>query len=380
MQVRSSVATVSALMVLGLLGAPGCKKGDPAGADAGAAASASAASSATPAAKAKEPSFEEKLAASKPLDPKPAPQDGGGLKLTAEKCELEGGPLVAKSGSDVMRSIRVIGDKAYLADSDEKIRAYNIAPSGACKLTIDKTFGENGVMKLADKASRLSGDAAGHLFASSGVFGSTRLTGGKVDFKCEARPQGYLFVHPGGKLGIGTFANSTVGKLSFDDKGCKSEPWVFQDLSQADKRKGPLTNAQAVGFVGDTILVGGVLAKEVDPNEPRVVLALDAAGKEKFRFGNIDKTFTEDHFGWVHAIAPCKPGICVLDSNYRRVTFWKTDGKYVGFVKLDKLFGLDYPWINELSAGKGGATYFVTGQERQKTGVSEGTIFKVTGL
>ena len=380
MQVRSSVVTVSALMMVGLLAAPGCKKGGKAGADGGPAASASGAGAVEVPTKPKELSFEEKLAASTPLDPKPVPQEGGGLKLAAEKCEMEGGPLVARSGSDVMRSLRVIGDKVYLADSDEKIRAYNITPAGPCKLTIDKTFGENGVMKLADKANRLAADTAGHLFSSSGVFGSTRLTGGKIDYKCDARPQGYLFVHPAGKLGIGTFANTTVAKLTFDDKGCKSEPWVFQDLGQAAKRKGPLTNAQAVGFVGDTIFMGGVIAKEVDPNEPRVVLALDAAGKEKFRFGNIDKTFTEDHFGWVHAIAACRPGVCVLDSNYRRITFWKTDGKYVGFVKLDKLFGLDYPWINELSAGKAGATYFVTGQERQKSGVSEGTIFKVSGL
>lgn len=355
-----------------------CKK-DGAGDAADAAAASSAAASAKPTPK--EVPFADKLAASTPLDPKVTPQEGGGVKVTAERCQLEGGPLVSKSNVDVTRALRIIGDKAYLVDSDESVRAYDIAPGAACKLTVDKTFGAGGIMKLTDKVSRLASDTAGHLYASGGIFGTFRLTGGKVDYKCEARPQGYVHMHPNGKLGIGTFANATVAKLAFDDKGCKSEPWVFQDLSDTAKRKGPLGNAQAVGFVGDTILVGGVLAKEVDPNEPRVVLALDAAGKEKFRFGAVDKGgSSEDRFGWVHGIAPCKPGICVLDSNYRRITFWKTDGKYVGFVKLDKLFGLEYPWISDFAAGKSGATYFATGQDRQKSGVGEANIYRVAGL
>lgn len=371
------VVTTATIALVVCFSQTGCKK-DGAGGAADAAPSASAAGSKpTP----KEVPFAAKLAASTPLDPKVTPQEGGGVKVTAERCQMEGGPLTDKSNLDVTRALRVIGDKAYLVDADESIRAYDIAPGAACKLTIDKTFGTAGVMKLTDKIARLASDSAGHLFASSGVFGSTRLTGGKVDFKCGARPQGYLYVHPNGKLGIGTFANATVAKLSFDDNGCKSEPWVFQDMSDATKRKGPLGNAQAVGFVGDTIFVGGVLAKEVDPNEPRVVLALDAAGKEKFRFGAVDKGgSSEDRFGWVHGIAPCKPGICVLDSNYRRITFWKTDGKYVGFVKLDKLFGLEYPWISDFSAGKNGTTYFATGQERQKSGASEANIYRVSGI
>lgn len=372
------VVTAATVALVVCLSQTACKK-DGAGnaADAGPAVSAGGTAKPTP----KEVPFAAKLAASTPLDPKVAPQEGGGLKVTAERCQMEGGPLTDKSNLDVTRALRVIGDKAYLVDADESIRAYDIAPGAACKLTIDKTFGAAGIMKLTDKISYLASDTVGHLYASGGIFGTSRLTGGKVDYKCEARPQGYVYVHPNGKLGIGTFANATVAKLSFDDKGCKSEPWVFQDLSDTAKRKGPLGNAQAVGFVGDTILVGGVLAKEVDPNEPRVVLALDAAGKEKFRFGAVDKGgSSEDRFGWVHGIAPCKPGICVLDSNYRRITFWKTDGKYVGFVKLDKLFGLEYPWISSFAAGKNGATYFATGQERQKSGASEANIYRVSGL
>ena len=353
-----------------------CSKKDEGGADAAPAASASAVASAKP----KELTFEEKVAASKPLEPKPVPQEGGGVKLTAERCQMDGPAWLDKSTIDVMKSLRVIGDKLYVADPVGGVHAYVIAAGPTCKLTVDKSFGTDGVLKLGEKAEHLGADTAGHLFVSNGFGKSFRLTGGKTDWTCDAKPQGTLYVNPNGKIGIGTFANANVGKLTLDDKGCKSEPFGFTDMNDAAKRKGPFSLAQAAGFVGDLILVGGSLAKDVSPDGGNVVVAVDATGKEKFRFGKIDKAFTEDRFGWVHAIGPCKPGICVLDSNHRRITFWKTDGTYLGFVKLSTMFDLNYPWLSDFSAGKNGATYFTAGQERQRSGASEGNIYRVMGL
>ena len=127
--------------------------------------------------------------------------------------------------------------------------------------------------------------------------------------------------------------------------------------------------------------MGGTIAKEVDPNGPTVVLALDATGKEKLRMGKTERGSSDDRFGWVHAIGPCKAGVCVLDSNYRRVTMWKPSGAFVAAVSLSKLFDLKYPWIADFDRDKSGTAYFVTGQDREGAkGVAEGMIYRVKGL
>lgn len=355
--------------------------------DAKPAASASASASAVPVASASasaappEKPFDQLVKESKPLAITTAEQPLGTSKLTAEVCTVEGGPVVGKSTMGIYKSIRAIGEKVFVVDADEQVRAFKIEAGPTCKLSVDKTFGTDGVVKLENKVDRVVADSAGNLWATSGIWGAWKLDkAGKVAMKCSGRPQGSLFVHPSGKWAIGTFANATVSKVTIDAGTCKNEPWAFQDLGQDDKRKGVLTNAQAVGFVGDTIFMGGSLDKKVEPNGSIVVLALDKDGKEKARLGKTDKDYsTKDRFGWVHAIGPCKLGVCVLDSNYRRLTAWKADGKFLGDVSLSSLFGLKYPWIADFDRNTKHA-YFVTGQDREGGKVSEGNIFRVTGL
>lgn len=341
---------------------------------------ASAAPSAKPE-KPKEVPFEELLKASKPLAITTVDQDFGGSKVKAEQCKIEGGPFTAKSGMSMLRSIRAIGDRVLLVTEDE-IRAYKIADGAGCNLAIDKTFGKDGATKLDSKIERITADSAGNVWATSGVFGSFKLAkDGSVAGKCDSRPLGYFFVNPSGKGGIGTFANADTAKVTINGNTCTTEKWAFTGLSTDATRKGNIVNAQAVGYVGDTIFMGAKLAKSADPNESNVVLALDQAGKEKFKMGKLDKDFSsKDRFGWVHAIGPCRVGVCVLDSNFRRLTGWKTaDGKFVGSLDLSALFGVRYPWIADFDRNQK-AAFFVVTQERDTKGVNEGNVFRVTNL
>ncbi len=376
------IRTGLALLAVVALG-PCSKADDKTDAMASASASASAApvASASASAAPKEVPFADQVKASKPLVIKTADQPFAGGQLKAEACIIEGGPLVDKSSMGVLKSIRAIGDFVYVIDSESHVRAFKADAGPACRLTVEKSFGENGVLKLEQTVDRLVADSSGGLWAASGIWGAWKIDkAGKVTLKCTTSHQGSLFVAPTGKWGIGTFANATVSKITIDTAGCKNEPWAFQDLSDDAKRKGPLMNAQAVGFYGDTVFLGGALAKKVDPDGNVVVLALDKDGKEKARFGRTDKDMSaKDRFGWVHAIGPCKPGICVLDSNYRRLTAWKADGKFLGDVSLSTLFGFKYPWISDFDRTNK-FTYFATGQDRDDSKVAEGNIMRVTGL
>jgi hypothetical protein len=153
--------------------------------------------------------------------------------------------------------------------------------------------------------------------------------------------------------------------------------WVLTDLGQAEKRKGQFGNINSVAFLGNLVLVGGVIAEKPSP---RIVVAYTKDGVEKFRFGNEGAGFADDRFGWVHAIELCKTGICTLDANGRDVKLWTDEGGFVGKIQLDALFGLKYPWIPDFAMAKGGTAWFIAAQDRGKSGVAEGLVYRVKGL
>ncbi len=326
--------------------------------------------------------FDELVKISKPLAIKPAAVDLAGTKLTAVVCAVEGAPFLFKSTIDGLRAIRVVGDRALLVTNDGVIRGYKLEGDG-CKLVVDKTFGDAGVSKLDQKVERLSTDGAGNVWASTGASAAYRLgKDGKVVAKCDAKPVGHLFVSEKGKTAIATFANDDVVKVTFDKDACKTEKWAFTDLTNEEKRKGNLVHAQAVGFLGDMIFLGGRLTKTPEhPNDSTVVLGLDAAGKERFKIGKLDTDYaTKDRFHTVNAIGPCRPGLCVLDATHRRLTAWSPkDGKFLGDVELSALFGLREPWIPDFDRNQK-AAFFIAAQDRETKGVAEGNVFRVSGL
>jgi hypothetical protein len=340
--------------------------------------SAPTAASAAPAAT---PSFEELVRSTQPVTTTPADYPLGKYTVKAEVCTIEGGGPVGKSRSSVLASIAVQGNRIFVADGDEQLRGYDLTTTGGCKLKPIAALGDQGRLKLDPKVTTVSA-SRDRVVASSGVFGSTVLKDLKPYYKCTARPQGYVSIHPSGAFGIGRFANATVAKVTFTDTTCTSAPWVFEDLSQPT-RKGVFTNVNSVGFLGDTILVGGILAKEVHPKEPRVVLGMTLAGKELFRLGNTEQSFADDGLGWVHAVSGCHPGICVLDGNYRKLAIFQTSGAFVGKVELDKLFGLGGSrtgWYGSFATAADGSLYVAAGIDRDGGKVAEGLVFRVTGL
>jgi hypothetical protein len=322
--------------------------------------------------------FAALVAASKPLAPTPAVQALGAIQVKAELCAFPE-PLVDDSKMDVIRSIAVSGSDVYIVDAQEQVRVYTIPATGPCKLVPKTSVGTAGVLTLDPKAKTVSAATASRVFASNGVFGGTLLKDGAPFYKCDARPLGYLSLHPSGKYGIGSFANADVSKVDFSDTTCKSQKWVLTDLSKPT-RKGPFSNVNSIGFADDLVLVGGVLAKEVDKSEARVVAVMTADGKEKMRLGSTKEPFGDDRHGWIHASSGCKTGFCILDANFKKITLWKKDGSFVGKVDLGKLTGLSNVWTGSFDIDPKGNVYLATGAGREGNKVNEGLVFRITGI
>lgn len=84
-----------------------------------------------------------------------------------------------------------------------------------------------------------------------------------------------------------------------------------------------------------------------------------------------------------HGVAACGKSLCVVDSNFRRMSIWSTDGeRFIGAVKLDRLFGSpnSVVWTNDLTRAQDGTLYISAGVSRTGGKVAEGHVFRVTGL
>lgn len=321
------------------------------------------------------PSFEERVKSSTPLAPEPKPAESGGTKVVAQRCKVAGDAFLEASATKVLKAIEVTGDLAYVIDGSGGLRRYRVSAGDECSFAVDEGFGRQGRLEVQRLLDGLSSDDEGRVVASTGVFGNYLLKDGGLAYECKAT--GLVQLQRKGGWGIAAYSNGPVRKVVYGDGGCEAEAWIIGDLSKPAARRGPFTSISAVGFLDNLVLVGGALADTVQNRQPKVVVAYDEKGQERFRLGNTDTTAREDNFGWIHGIVPCKPGVCVLDSNFRRLTMWKKDGVFVGHVQLGELLGLRYPWVPAASNAKG-VLYLVAGQDRAPdSGVAEGLVYRV---
>ncbi|MBI5502866.1 MAG: hypothetical protein HY907_21655 [Deltaproteobacteria bacterium] len=318
-----------------------------------------------------EATWEELVASSKPLTPTVAPQKLGDKDITAEVCAFEGFELLGESTMDVMNALAVTSDgKLYIVDAEGALLRFAFKEGDACVLVYDAAFGESGKLKLEREIETLNVDANNKLYASNGIFEAYRLTDGAVDYKCEADPSGYIVPFPDGTMGVNYWSHADVAKIAFTDTGCTAEKWAVES---------PIEMLQSAAFMGDLALLGGSVKVEGTDKSNNLVLAFNREGKEQFRFGSTAESIEDGTLCWVHGISACAGGICVLDSNCRKMVVWSDKGEFVGKVNLSALFGLDYPWYPDFQV-VGDVMYVGAGQAREVRDVAQGFVYRVRGL
>jgi hypothetical protein len=276
----------------------------------------------------------------------------------------------------VFKAIEVVADRVLLVDANGQIHGFVLDPKAGCTLRTDPDFGSAGALKLPEKVEHLSRDGKGRVFASNGIFSAWVLEGGKQEFECDTK--GHVQMHSSGTWGIAPWMNATVRFVHVKPGACHGEDWVLKELNDDKQRQGPFAQVDSSAIAGDLVLIGGALAKSEDPIQARRIVAYDRAGKERFRFGNVEPA-ADDAFAWVHAIEPCKPGICVLDGNKRRLSVWTRAGKHVKSLDLALLFGLTQPELPDFTIARDGSAWFVSAAARDP-GVAEGLVYRVRGL
>jgi hypothetical protein len=308
--------------------------------------------------------------------PVPVDQTIAGRTAAVEVCTLEGVQFQGTGTTSVFKSVAIDGERLLVATAAGALHALKISHDAGCVLSPDLEFGEDGVMTFERDVEWVAA-ANGTIVASNGIFESYVIRGNHLAYTCEG--DGYIELADTGTWGIAPWVSSTVERISFGKEACTTEEWSLRDLGQPETRQGNFTSVNASTIVGSTVFIGGSLTASADPTEQRVIGVFTAEGKEIRRFGGSSELSSPEKFGWVHAINGCTPGICVVDSNFRRLTLWDESGTFQGEIELGELFGLEYPWVNDFALGTDGAAYFLAASEVGDD-LAYGFIYRVTGL
>lgn len=321
-------------------------------------------------------SFSTQVIAQEAAEQKTPTVDVAGKKITLTACTIEGHKFEGTSAMSLFKAIEAANGRIYIANDTENLYGFKLDESTGCKLTLDPAFGEKGVLKLPKKVKYLTSDQSGRVIASNGIFDAYLIQDGKNTGTCAKH---YVELDASGTWGFHHWVNADPKLLTISDNTCSSADWVLKDLSKDETRKGDFKNINTAKIIGGNIYIGGVGAKKVNDREPRFVQVYTKAGQVKFKFGNMEKSGQDDSFGWVHGIESCGAGVCVLDSNYRKITFWSADGKFQGLIKFNKDTGFNYPWMNDLTRASSGKVYvLVADKDKDKNVV--GSIYQLAGF
>jgi hypothetical protein len=273
-----------------------------------------------------------------PVEIKPStPLKIGGKEISAEACKLDASiPMMRHESFD--RAIRGVAagkdGVVYVLDNEGKLRKYTASKAGECELTIDKGFGQGGVLTLdadpkqADYFDTLTIDGKGDVYVSGFIAKAKKVSGGQVSELCK--DSGRLVVDA--KSG-----NATMRSSKIDLADCKATPLKL-DLGK------DVTSYDLFPVGAD---VAAVFQQKAEKKSIYKV-GLFEGTKQKWVVGEAEGDGSMCNVG---TVASCGLGVCVVDANCRALKVVDKSGKLVGSGKINDLLGLSYPWPRALSVG-----------------------------
>lgn len=79
-------------------------------------------------------------------------------------------------------------------------------------------------------------------------------------------------------------------------------------------------------------------------------------------------------------MAETENGFVAADGNMREIQFWAKDGTHVGAISTEDIFGVSYPWLEDMQLLDDGSLLIMLTQERDDGSANELMFFRLTGF
>lgn len=82
----------------------------------------------------------------------------------------------------------------------------------------------------------------------------------------------------------------------------------------------------------------------------------------------------------ITGMAETENGFVAADGNMREIQFWAKDGTHVGAISTEDIFGVSYPWLEDMQLLDDGSLLIMLTQERDDGSANELMFFRLTGF
>ena len=87
-----------------------------------------------------------------------------------------------------------------------------------------------------------------------------------------------------------------------------------------------------------------------------------------------------DRLGYITGMAETENGFVAADGNMRKIQVWAKDGTHVGAISTDDIFGVSYPWLEDMQLLDDGSLLILLTQQREDGSANELMFFRLTGF
>lgn len=324
--------------------------------------------------------------------PNPSERGQGETRLRATACPIEGPLVFFEAFENPGLAVSRDGQTAYLVDGAGRLRRYTIRGDGAeCALVPDLEFARHGRLDLLGEGGfdagrgdggrgdegRGDGDS-GHAGAVridqididdqdrvyvSSLAGSLRFADGALTH-CPST--GSLSMRPDGAWGL-SLSEDGLQRVTWSTSGCEVTPFSVEE---------PLARMVMAWFSGEELFIAGSATSHVVRMRrygPDGVPRGERWGGDDLR--DPDKLCVPGN------VVSGRLGPVVLDQNCRAILLTRGDGDVAARIDAIRLFGLRYPWVENLTEPQDGTAYAAVSQQRgRSTGHYDFYVFRVSGL
>ena len=116
------------------------------------------------------------------------------------------------------------------------------------------------------------------------------------------------------------------------------------------------------------------------------VISIEATKEDSYTYRNQllklggEDISSPDKLGSITGMAETENGFVAADGNMREIQFWAKDGTHVGAISTEDIFGVSYPWLEDMQLLDDVSLLIMLTQERDDGSANELMFFRLTGF
>ena len=250
----------------------------------------------------------------------PTSLSAGPITVNASVCAIDG--VETGEGSADVDDFDVIATHVFLP-VETGVAALTYTSGADCVMSLDTTVGDGGILTTEDSPESVAASSTGRVAVSS-LFGLTvfDVTNGQ-SYECSD-PTGDVDIKDDGTEIVSFWSGSPIERYTLSDTTCTPVGEVALPSEFVDWNY--------VAYDGSDLFIGA------DDSAGTVFASRVAGDAVQWKVGNADSG-AQGWLGWVHGLAPCGAGYCVVDTNTDKLIVLDANGTIRAEFAVSELVG-----------------------------------------